>query len=255
MPDISISTSQTERGRMSSYRVGDRTAYFLASTALTGHRIIGEAMQALSDGIATTGEILGARAADLTATGFAKLATETITARVAPPFNAARTAITNATADVENRFESFRAPFFSNDEPPVVRVELRQFAKSLSLPALMEAAQNDASLAAAIIEGGLAMSGLPADIFERLKRDVAVGNATRILLGQRTFRTAPSANDPIGGKLDKDAARIAGEELIAALEAEEALLAGAPATLAAAIDAVAIVTDTTRDAAFALLVA
>ena len=255
MPDIIISTSHTERGRMSSFRVGDRAAYFLTSTALTGHRIIGEAMQALSDGIATTGEILEARASDLTATGFAKLATETITDRVAPPFNAVRTAITNATADVERRLESFRAPFFTNDEPPAVRVELRQYAKSLSLPALMEAAQNDGSLAAAIIEGGMAMSGLPAHIFDRLKRDVAVANATRILLGQRTYRTAPNANDPIGGKPDNDAARAAGEELIAALEAEETLLVEAPATLAAAIDAVAIVTDTTRDAAFALLVA
>ena len=255
MSKIEILTSQTERGRMSSFRVGERTAYLLASTALTGHRIIGEAMQALSDGIATTGEILQARAADLTATGFAKLATETITARVAPPFNSVRETITVATADVEKRLEIFRAPFFTNDEPPAVRVELRQYAKSLSVPALMEAAQKDGSLATAIIEGGLAMSGLPADIFDRLRRDVAVANATRVLLSQRTYRTVPNANEPIGGKPDSDAARAAGEELIAALEAEEALLEEAPATLAAAIDAVAIMTDTTRDQAFKLLIA
>lgn len=255
MADFIISTTQTERGRMTSFRVGDRTAYLLTPAVLTEHRIIGEAMKALSDGVASSGEILGARASDLTATGFAKLATETITARVAPPFNAVRTAITNATTDVEKRLESFRAPFFANDEPPAVRVELRQYARTLSLPSLMEAAKIDGSLTAAVIEGGFAMSGLPADIFDRLKRDVAVANATRILLGQHTYRTVPNANDPIGGKPDHDAARAAGEELIAALEAEEKLLLEAPATLAVAIDAVAIVTDTTRDAAFALLVA
>jgi hypothetical protein len=255
MADFTYLTSQTERGSLASFGVGDRKAYFLASTAMTGHRVIGLALQALSDGLATTGDIIQARAADVTATGFAKLATETIVARVAPSFNALRSAIAEAEADREKRMEIFGAPHFSTNEPPAVRVERRHYAKSLPLPALMDAVQKDGSLAAAIIEGGLAMSGLPANIFDRLKRDLAVANATRILAGQRAYRTVPDANDPIGGKPDHDAARAAGEELIAAIESEQTLLSEAPATLTAVVNIVAIMTDTTRDDAFKLLAA
>jgi len=255
MADFTYTPSQTERGLLTSFGVGDRKAYFVASTAMTGHRAIGTALQALSDGLATTGDIIQARAADLTATGLAKLATETIAARVAPHFNALRSAIADADAGLGKRMEIYYTPHFSADEPPAVRVERRQYAKSLSLPALMDAVQNDGSLAAAIIEGGLAMSGLPANIFDRLKRDLAVTNATRILAGQRAYRTVPDADDPIGGKPDHDAARAAGEELITAFESEQALLSEAPATLTAVINIVAIMTDTTRDDAFKLLAA
>lgn len=255
MLDFNFSTLQTDRGLLSNFVLGDRSAYLLAPNALTAHKAIGAPVQALSDAFATTGEILQARAADLTATGFAKLASETILARVGPPFKALGKAIAEAARDVGNRLASFYAPFFTDDQPPTVRVELRQYAKSLPLQTLMEAAQNDGSVAAAIIEGGLAMSGLPADIFERLNRNLAVANATRILAGQRTYKTAPDADDPIGGKPDADAARVAGEQLIAALEAEQSLLADAPQALTSAISIVAIMTDTTRDEAFKVLTA
>ena len=255
MPDFKFSTLPNDRGALSNFTVGDRSAYFLTPDAQTAHKVIGAPLQALSDGFATTGEILQSRAPDLTATGFAKLASETILARVAPPFKASGKAIGDAARDVADRLATYYAPFFSNDQPPAVRVELRQYAKSLPLQTLMEAAQNDGSVAAAIIEGGLAMSGLPADIFERLNRNLAVANATRILAGQRTYKTAPDADDPIGGKPDPDAARAAGEQLISALEAEQSLLADAPQALTSAISIVAIMTDTTRDEAFKLLTA
>jgi hypothetical protein len=255
MSDFSFSTSNTERGPIYSFRLGERTTYLLGSTGLSEHRTLGPAMQALSGALATVGETLQVRATDLTPTGFAKLATELINAHVSPSFNRMRAAIIEATAELEKRRESFSAPSFTADQPPAIRVELRQYAKTLSLPTLMQSIQGDSLLAAAIVEGGGSMSGLSADIFERLKRDVAVGNATRILLGQRSYRTVPAANDPIGGKPDFDAARAAGEELIAALEAEAALIAEAPATLIAAIDIVALMTDATRDDAFARLAA
>jgi hypothetical protein len=255
MSDFSYSISNTERGPMYGFRLGDRTTYLLGSKALTDHRTIGPAMQALADGFATVGEILQARTADLTPTGFTRLAAEVIKAHVNAPFNRMKAAIIEATAEIEKRRESFDAPYFTADQPPAVRVELRQYAKSRSLPALMELTQSDAVMAGAIVEGGPSMSGLPADIFERLKRDVAVANATRVLLGQRSYRTVPNASDPIGGKPDLEAAHAAGEGLIAALEAEALLLAGAPATLAAGIDIVAILTDATRDDAFARLAA
>jgi hypothetical protein len=255
MSDFSFSISNTERGPIYSFRLGERTTYLLGSTLLTEHRTLGPAMQALLNGVATVGETLQARAADLTATGFAKLASELINADVNPSFNRTKAAIIEATAELEKRRESFSAPFFTADQPPAIRVELRQYARTLSLPALMQATQDDSLLAAAVVEGGASMSGLSADIFERLKQDVAVGNATRILLGQRSYRTLPNPNDPIGGKPDFDAARAAGEQLIAALEAEAALMAEAPASLTAAVDIVAVITDATRDDAFARLAA
>lgn len=253
MTDISISTIETERGRMTSFRVGERTAYLLGTTALTGHRMIGGLVQALNDGVASMGELVEARAADLTTAGRIKLAAETISARVKAHFNALRRAIPDAEADLAKRRDDFRKPFFTDDQPPAVRVELRQHARSLPLPALMEAVQSDQALAAAIVEGGVAMSGLPADIYGRVARDMEVGNAARVLSGQRVYRTAPTAADPVGGRLDPDAARAAGEALIAALEAEQALLDSAPSVLAAAVDIAAILTDATRDDALTLL--
>lgn len=252
---LALSISQTDGGPVLTARIGDRVTALHASTALTDHRIIGGPLQALSEGCDATGEISQARAADLTPSGFNKMARDLIAARIAGPFNVLRDAIIVAETDLAARRAPYEKPFFAADHPPAVRVELRQHARSLPLPALMEAVQSDPTLAAAVIEGGLAMSGLPADIFARVERDMAVGNATRVLAGQRTYKTAPSASDPVGGKPDPKAARAAGEGLIAAFEMEEALLATAPAFLAAVVDFAALLTDTTRDEAFRLLTA
>lgn len=255
MPKVAFSTTQDERGRLTRLSVDSRTAYFHAANTMINHRVIGEAVKALSDGLATTGEFIQAKSEDLTASGLSKLANEAITARIKPAFIATQRAIPAAEADLGKRMDMFTAPFFTDDQPPAVRVELRQYARTLPLPNLVGATQSDPSLAAAVVEGGAAMSRLPPDVFDRLKRDMAVANATRVLSGQRDFRTVADASDPIGGKPNPTAARAAGEALISALEAEHELLAEAPNALTAIIDIVAIMTDTTRDASFTLLTA
>lgn len=250
-----FTTSKNERGNVTNVTVGDRTVTLFTPTKLTEHKTVGGPMQTLSDGITAGAEFLQAKAPDLTATGFAKLANETVIARVKGPFNGAVAALAEAITDNKTRTNDKFVPAFTAEQTPAVRAELRTYGKSLPLPALMDMIGKDAGLANAVVEGGHAMSGLPADIFDRVRDEMAIGNLATKLMAQRTYRTAPSPADPIGGQPDHGAARQAAEAVIKGLSDELDTLTEARGTLALVIDAVAIMTDQTRDGAFALLTA
>ena len=118
------------------------------------------------------------------------------------------------------------------------------------MPARLEAANSDPSLASALIEGGQAMSGFPTDVFDRLHREMAIGQLTDALLTGQDFRTPQTPDDPIGGKPDRAAARIVAVKRLENLEAERELLGTVPAILSNVLNAVALMTGETRETAF-----
>lgn len=255
MSTFKLTVADTGRGNNISVQLSERRNDLFINSALTIHPTFGLPVTALQAELIGTFETLQEQATDLSHNGFLKRAEALIAANVAEPFNDVRSAAPAARRDLDDRFAPFNRPRFSDDQPPAVRVEQRQWARTLPLPQLMEATARDPGLAAAVIEGGPAMSGLSPDIMERMRRDMAITNATTILMGQRTFQSAPTADDPVGGKPDDVAARKAGEALIKALEAEAELIEGVPAFLASIVSAIALVMDETRDQALARLVA
>ena len=253
MSDYSSTTTDSGRGLLNTHRTGDRAAHVLFRSDLIEHQRVGSPISDVRDAVTVVSETLQARAPDLTDTGFNKLAQHEVEQRIAPSFREARVAIHSAFDDLDKREAPFYRPTFADAQLPAVRVEQRQWARSLSLPQLLKVVQDDPTLAGAIIEGGHAMSGLPADIFARLRREMAVHRATTILSGQRQFAVAATADDPVAGQPDHDAARTAGEALIKAFEDERELLATAPDLLANVVTAVALMLDVNRAEAFKVL--
>lgn len=252
---IIFNMARTDKGSIYSVRRGEQMASYFVPSETEANDIIGRPSVALGDALASVMEIAQAKSADLTPTGLNKLATSQVSERIAAPFNALRSAIPAAHADLDNHMANFGMPKFPAGQSPSVRVEKRQYAKSLPLPALLQAVQNDPTLAAAVVEGGLAMSGLPADIFANIEQNMRASNATALLMGQREFKTKPSVDDPVGGKPDHQTARAEGKALIRALDQKRALLNQAPAMLASVVNIVALVTDTDRATALDLLMA
>jgi len=251
--DFTFTFISSDRGSGMAARMNGQQSTSHTPSDLLRNERVGPDFEALHGALATMGETLQAEAGDRSDEGFVKLARSEAVKRVTGPFQAAQAAVPAAQEALAQRAAPFMRPAFTDDQPPAVRVEQRQFARPLKLPDLMREVEADPSLAAAIIEGGSAMSGLPADVFDRIARQAAVGRAAALLAGQRTFAVAATADDPIGGQPDHAVAREAGEELIAAFEAERETLAGASTVLANVVTMVALMTDMRRDDAFKLL--
>lgn len=249
------SIQRTDRATVQTFDLRNQRHTIAATKELLQHRTMGPPLQRLVDGAARVAEELAAKAPDLTHTGAVKLALQLSASHIAGPFKEAQAAAPRAVADLAKREAPVYQPRFDDASSPAVRVEMRQYARGLSLPKLLEAVRDDATMASAIVEGGPAMSGLPADIFERVRNDMALGNAVSIMLRDHGQTTAPTADDPIGGKPDLEAARDLGERTIAAWKAERDTLATVPALLASIVTAVALMTDQSRADAFAGLTA
>lgn len=250
-----FSIQRTDRATVQTFEVREQRHVIAATVDLLNHRTVGPPLQRLVDGAASMAEELATKAPDLTHTGAVKLALQLSASRIAGPFREAQAAAPRADADLAKREAPVYQPRFDDATPPAVRVEMRQYARSLSLPNLMKAVRDDATMASAIVEGGPAMSGLPTDIFERVRNDMALGNITAIMSRDHAQTIAPTADDPIGGKPDLAAARDLGERTIAAWKAERDTLATVPALLSSIVTAVALMTDQSRADAFAGLTA
>jgi hypothetical protein len=222
---------------------------------LIEHKIFGSPTINLIGELSTVGELVVSQANDRTPVGLAKLARDQVSKRVVGPFREMTRAMPLAQDNLNGRRGDFFEPLFSESEPPIVRVELRQSVRGGKLHEVIDASRRNPSLRAAIIEGGLQLSGLPVDIFEMLAREMAVGNASRRLADQHGYRTKPTPLNPIGGLPDHDAAKAAAEALITALEVEGELLSSVPSTLASVVSATAMMMDVDRSAAFDLLTA
>ena len=250
--NFSMRKTDTGRGDLLDGVVDDRPFNLHVERRLVGHKMMGSSVIALSTSLADTGDELQAVAQELTPTGFAKQAEKQVRERVAPAFKAVQAAEPRARADLAERSIMFDP---KPEGEPAIRAELRAFASSLSLPEVMQASKTDGALANAIFEGGQARSGLPADVFAAIERDARLQRAAAILTGQRTYATVATADDPIGGAVDYNAARVDVEAMLSALDAEAALLDAVGPLLANTVSAVALLLDTSREAAFKALTA
>lgn len=108
---------------------------------------------------------------------------------------------------------------------------------------------------AAIVEGGEALSGVPKDVFERMRREMATEQLAQRIIASTSMRTEPTADNPIAGEIDIETARINAADKMERLDAERELLARVPALLSNVVTTVAVLTGENRNAAFARLTA
>ena len=225
-----------------------RTLAFV--TALTRHEGVGSAVTQVQVSLATIAQSLLSAAPDLSEDGFSKQAARQIDAKLKPAFGLAIEATFKAEREAEAEWQRLYTPRFPEGSEPAVRVDMRQWSDRLSMPAKLEAANADSMLAAAIVEGGPARSGLPADVFDRLRRDVAVAQLTEALTRSQEFRTPQTPDDPLAGRPDREAARVNAAARLDRLDDERELLSTVSPLLANVVNAVALMTGETRQAAF-----
>lgn len=222
---------------------------------LTENDHVGADVTALQIQLATTASRLAEIAPDRSEAGLHKEATGLVERNIKPAFALAVEGQRRAAAEVEARWTALHTPQFPADSSPAVRAEERSWARGLTMPKVVESANGDAGLAASIIEGRPPMSGLPADVFERLRREMAITQLADKLALQNDYRTEPTAADPIGGLVDMGAARAAAKEHIDGVEARREVLSRVPPLLSSVIDAVAVMTGEERQGAFERLTA
>lgn len=222
---------------------------------LTGHERIGSTLTQLQAGVAGVAEHLANRAPLLSRTGLTQEAEGLVDRTIKSPFELSVEAAHKERRSLEAEWSRLHTPKFADGADPAVRVEQRNYARSRKLPEAIAAAQRDPGLAAAIIEGGPAMSGLPADVFAVLRHDMAVGQLATILASQHDYLTPPTADDPVAGLPDFEAARAVAAKRFATLEAERELIGRIPALLSNVVSAVALMLETSRQAAYERLTA
>lgn len=217
---------------------------------LTQHDSIGSAVTQVQVSLATIAQSLLNAAPDLSDDGFTKEARRQIDAKLKPAYALTIEATYKAERETETEWQRLHTPRFPDDSEPAVRAEQRAWWRTLTMPAKLEAANADPALAAAIVEGGLAMSAMPADVFARLVRDMGEGQLADAIMRGQGFRTPQTPDDPIAGKPDRDAAVRSATARFDRLEAERELLGTVSPLLSSVINAVALMTGETRQAAF-----
>lgn len=252
--NFTFTAHPTPEGMVLQPRRDGKTETVVSLTEQEKHDRCGAPVTALRTALASTASGLAEIAGDLSDDGFSKEAKRR-TASIVQPFGMVVESTYAARKSVDETLAKLHTPRFPDESEPAVRAEQRSFASGLSMAARIEAANRDPLLAAAIVEGGLAMSGMPADVFDRMKREMAVGQLTDALLKGQDFRTPQTVDDPIAGKPDRDAARNVAEKRLANLESERELLDTLPALLSHVINAVALMSGETRQAAFERLTA
>ena len=224
-------------------------------TGLVEHPGFGNDIRSLNDALTETGESLARTAADRSPSGFDKEAGNLIDRRFKPAFRLAVEGQRRSMAELEKEEAALYAPRFAEGSEPATRAEQRAWWRELSMPQRIEAANDDPALAAAIVEGGPAMAGLPRDIFERLRRNMAIGQLGERIARDANLRTVPTADDPIGGQPDYATARANAAKRLDRLDDERDMLNRVPTLLANVVTAVALMTGETRQAAFERLTA
>ncbi|MGB3752749.1 MAG: hypothetical protein WA954_02505 [Parerythrobacter sp.] len=185
--------------------------------------------------------------------GFNKASAALVTRNVAPAFGLAVEGARRAQLSVDHDATELLRPRFDEGSTPATRAEQRAWWRGLSFPAKTAAVEADHALAAAVIEGGPAMSALPSDVFDRLRRSMAVRQLAMRIANDANLRTAPSADDPVGGKPDLATARANAADKLNRLDDEVELIGRIPAMLANVVTATALLTGETRADAFARL--
>ncbi|MGX7926219.1 hypothetical protein ACWPMX_06555 [Tsuneonella sp. HG094] len=217
---------------------------------LTQHDRIGGPLTQVQTSFATIAETLAHRSGDLSDDGFSKEARRLVDDKLRPPHRLTVEATYAAQREFDAEWRKLNTPRFSDESDPAVRAEQRTWWRGLSTPAKLETANADPALAAAVVEGGFAASGLPRDVFDRLTRTMGEGQLADAIMRGQEFSTAPSPDDPIAGHPDRAAALKVATARFERMEAERDLLATVSPLLATLITAVAMITGESRQAAF-----
>lgn len=174
---------------------------------------------------------------------------------IRPAYKLAVEGTRRAGVEVDKNAERWFTPEFGPDADPAVQAAQHTWWRSLSMPQQIEAAKQDLDIARVGVKFGQAMSTLPPDVFQRLRRDMAVEQLARRIARDANLRTAPTAENPIGGEVDLDQARSNAAEAFERWAGERELLAVAPAALTGIVDTVAVLTGENRAQAFERLAA
>lgn len=245
---------EDERAIIYQFGIGDQRETIAASHSALEHKAISTSASALMIGFDGYMDYLVRKAPDLSPEGFLKAARTGAPERLKAPFRNVRDDTREALKALEAREADWANYTFEEQHTPAVRAEQRGWARTRKLPELIAATEADPVLAAAIVEGGLAMSGLPADIFDRLKQTAGAAQAANRMMSSWEYRTEPNAMDPVGSRVDWDAARQAGNNIVAGLREQRETLESVSGMLAGVVTGVALVTDQRRDAAYTMLV-
>lgn len=248
--NVQYLTTTSNRAVVSQLSRDDASFTLAIEADMLDHPGVGGDIRTLIDAIGEAASPLVRIAPDRSPSGFDKEACALVDRLVTPAFRLAVEGQRRAAAAMEQETEELYAPRFSKGSDPVTRAEQRAWWRGLSMPNKLQTANADVGLAAAVIEGGSAMSALPTDVFERLRRSTAESQLAERILADASLRTAPSVDDPIGGMPDKATARANAASRFERLDGERELLGRVPAMLANVVTVVAMLTGETRQAAF-----
>ena len=255
MKTILFNTIKNERAGVLVTGVGDDKQHLAISNDILDNIRVGPAMTEVRDKYTSAVEEVVKRSDQLSELGRINLAKRLFGERLAPTFKAAQRAVGPAIGDLEKREMHFQ-PKFGDDMPPARREAILTQVRTMKLPETIEAVKAEPlTFGAVLVEAGAVRSGLSADMFQHVRELTQTAQAARQMMDQGGFRTEPSADDPIGGKPNWEAATAAGERVLSGLRAERELLASIPNVLAGFVTAVALMTDMQRADAFAMLTA
>lgn len=200
--------------------------------------------------IADVGNQMLKRAADLSDQGFNSEAKGMVDRVVRPAFKLTVEGTRRAGAEIDKKSAQFLTPDFGPNADPAVHAAKHTWWRGLSMPQKLEAAKQDLDIARVAVKFGQAMSTLPLDVFQRLRRDMAIEQLAQRIAKDANLRVAPTADNPLGGDVDMETARANAAEALDRWEAERELLAVAPKVFSEIITTIAVLTGETRDAAF-----
>ena len=233
---------------------GDRRHTSAIPLQLADRDGVGPDYRNLHGEIAGVGNQMLQRAEHLSDQGFNSEAAGLVDRIIRPAYKLAVEGTRRAGAEIEKHAERWFTPEFGPDADPAVQAAQHTWWRSLSMPQQLEAAK-DLDIARVAVAFGEAMSGLPRDVFQRLRRDMGVEQLAQRIARDANLRTAPTPTDPIGGAVDLATARANAAAAFDRWDAERELLASAPALLTGIIDTVALLTGERRDQAFERLAA
>lgn len=235
---------------------GEASHVMTVENELAQNERVGPAVIGLQTSLAGVAESLQKRGHLLSATGLTDAANAAIDSTVRPAYRTLTADTLKAQRALDVDLSDLMTPRFREDQPSSLRSEHRTHLRGQKLPDALAAAQSDLlGLGAAIIEGGQGLSGFPTDIFQRLQRDVAVEQLAQRIIQSTSMSTEPSLADPLGGQPDLETARKNAAARLDRLEAERALIGRVPALLGSTVTVVALMTDTSRQAALERLAA
>lgn len=228
---------------------GDRRHTSAIPLELADMADVGSDFRSLHGEIAGVGNQLLKRAEHLSDQGFNVEAASLADRIIRPAFKLAIEGVRRTAAEIDENAERWFTPEFGPDADPAVQAAQHTWWRSLSMPQKLEAAK-DLDIARVAVKFGQAMSTLPPDVFQRLRRDMATEQLAQRIAKDANLRIAATPTDPIGGQADLATARANAEQAFDRWDAERELLAAAPAVLTGLIDVAAVFTGERRDQAF-----